>query len=518
MWVDPAPMMPRTFFKFWGLAAVGALACGGVACGGNEGDGDTAVNEEEVVDVPHSGVKDQSIGNCWLYAASGWAESLVLLGGGEAENISESYLTMWHWYDQIVNSSRVEIQTGGWFNTATDLMTKYGIVREADFLPNEANAQESLAQGAALARINDALKQQEPTATNPWLGRLGTRAKRTPENVRRVLAEAFELSPAVAGNLDAAFGTGTPRRLDQTSAATPAWLRRTSDVVVGHKAPSAPVVAAKLSQVIPLWGTASPSSFGSGNRGLFRRVQKAVHDRNPVVIAWQVEWDARNKTAGTFKKVPSMNGTWDGAHMTILEDYQATRVPNLGTLRAGVQATPAEMNAALAGQAEIEFLRIKNSWGNTADPAGDGGAFTGYFDLYRDYLIDGKALMNFVLPRAYLDDGEPAGIADGCASRPDGDVCAATLTGDASNARLVRCEAGKTVSGDACAFGCQAGEGGAAAACKADGGPPPPPPPPPPGGDSCQGFCGGQSDAGCWCDGQCEQSGDCCADRAAVCG
>ncbi|HEU4536236.1 MAG TPA: hypothetical protein VFS00_19060, partial [Polyangiaceae bacterium] len=208
---------------------------------------------------------------------------------------------------------------------------------------------------------------------------------------------------------------------------------------------------------------------------------------------------------------------WDGAHMTILEDYQVKRVPSFGTLLAGVQADGTALNAALSDRAEIEFLRIKNSWGNTADPTGE-GVFTGYFDLYSDYLFEGNALMNFVLPRAYTA-GEPGGIVDVCAGQNDGDVCAASLTGDATNPRLLRCEGGATVSGDACALGCQAGEGGAAAVCKSEGGPtPPPPPPPPPGGDSCQGFCGGQSDAGCWCDGQCEQFGDCCADRAAVCG
>ncbi len=49
--------------------------------------------------------------------------------------------------------------------------------------------------------------------------------------------------------------------------------------------------------------------------------------------------------------------------------------------------------------------------------------------------------------------------------------------------------------------------------CGEDGGPPPPPP-----GDSCVGFCGGQSDDGCWCDSQCAGFGDCCPDKVPVCG
>jgi hypothetical protein len=36
-------------------------------------------------------------------------------------------------------------------------------------------------------------------------------------------------------------------------------------------------------------------------------------------------------------------------------------------------------------------------------------------------------------------------------------------------------------------------------------------------GPSCQGLCGGQSPAGCFCDAACAQFGDCCPDKASVC-
>jgi Zn-dependent metalloprotease len=38
------------------------------------------------------------------------------------------------------------------------------------------------------------------------------------------------------------------------------------------------------------------------------------------------------------------------------------------------------------------------------------------------------------------------------------------------------------------------------------------------GGASCEGSCGGQSADGCWCDRHCDRYGDCCPDKAAVCG
>ncbi len=37
------------------------------------------------------------------------------------------------------------------------------------------------------------------------------------------------------------------------------------------------------------------------------------------------------------------------------------------------------------------------------------------------------------------------------------------------------------------------------------------------GGGSCEGFCGGQG-AGCYCDDECYQYGDCCTDVCDVCG
>ena len=36
--------------------------------------------------------------------------------------------------------------------------------------------------------------------------------------------------------------------------------------------------------------------------------------------------------------------------------------------------------------------------------------------------------------------------------------------------------------------------------------------------NSCEGRCGGQAPGGCWCDNQCSNFGDCCADKVAVCG
>ena len=47
---------------------------------------------------------------------------------------------------------------------------------------------------------------------------------------------------------------------------------------------------------------------------------------------------------------------------------------------------------------------------------------------------------------------------------------------------------------------------------------PNPDPTDPPAGGECQGVCGGQGASGCWCDGECAQYGDCCADACDSCG
>jgi len=36
--------------------------------------------------------------------------------------------------------------------------------------------------------------------------------------------------------------------------------------------------------------------------------------------------------------------------------------------------------------------------------------------------------------------------------------------------------------------------------------------------NSCAGICGLQAPGGCWCDAQCEETGDCCADKKSQCG
>jgi hypothetical protein len=68
-----------------------------------------------------------------------------------------------------------------------------------------------------------------------------------------------------------------------------------------------------------------------------------------------------------------------------MQDYPA-EVPGFGILRAGQQATPAQMEAALADGTKIEFVRVKNSWGGIRPDRWDDAGLPGYHDLELAYL------------------------------------------------------------------------------------------------------------------------------------
>jgi hypothetical protein len=71
--------------------------------------------------------------------------------------------------------------------------------------------------------------------------------------------------------------------------------------------------------------------------------------------------------------------------MVLGYDYAIDDVPGFGSLEAGVDATPAQLEAALSDASEVRFIRVKNSWSpNYHDlPSPAPG---GYHDLYLKYL------------------------------------------------------------------------------------------------------------------------------------
>jgi hypothetical protein len=380
-----------------------------------------SASTDPIVDIGGTAVKRQAVGNCWLYAGASWAESLVKQATGEELNMSESYWTYWHWFDQIANG-RVgsEIQTGGWFSTAVEIMARYGIVSEEAFIPAEATEERSLRQKAALTKINESLKTGVLSSPE---------ARRDRAVVRQELDLAFELDTTVVEQMDTIFRRDVTRTLDRSSVDTKAtMIRRPVDFSALLREPETHEPhAGTLEDAIGtrsaggsrtgkyMWRQSSYPFNASSRRTMLARVQRAMHDGQPVVMSWHVDFAAMKD--GQFLAPPETPGA-QGGHMVIVEDYQVADVPGFGTLTAGVAETrPEALEAALSPESTIEFIRIKNSWGtHRPDPLSIG---PGSHDLYMRYLDgpikqctqengtstdrcwDDTPLNDFVLPAGY---------------------------------------------------------------------------------------------------------------------
>jgi len=359
--------------------------------------------EDDLTNVANTEVKRQSIGNCWVYATVGWVESLHLSQNGAKINLSESYISYWHWYEEIAGGSggagavayldNGQISTGGFWGVAGELMLRYGLVDEGTFIPEEAEAQRSERQAQALAAINASLKT----------GALATPAARKDRAlVRAELDKAWQLKPEVVTLLDGVFGKNVATNLAKAGKALPAGLRHPRDMTVGWVTESGKKRMVTLAEAI---GTASSSwdyarrtgkyawteSFypstttGTSRRTFLKRVQEALHLKLPVIMTWFVDFNAMGADK-TFRAPPATPGR-QGGHMTVLEDYEITDVPGYGTLKAGVEVTdPKALQAALDSKAKISFFRIKNSWGGDLAPQGAADDFKGFHDLFMEYL------------------------------------------------------------------------------------------------------------------------------------
>jgi hypothetical protein len=356
----------------------------GAGCAETPTDSDlTGASTDPIVDINSSAVKRQSIGNCWIYATASWAESLIKQASpatAQEPNLSESYWTYWHWFDQIANGEASDsVQTGGFYTTAAEIIARYGIMSEGDFIPSEATAERSLVQKSALAAINDSLKS----------GTLSQTAKRRDRKaIRAELNTAFGLTPDVVAAMDAVFGADVSHTLDRSTQSFHSIVKRASDFKAQLRDPRTKAAhVGTLADAISSngtygWQTVSYPTNDAQRRTTLSRVQRAMQDGQPVMVSWYVDFNAMGD--GQFLAPPATPGR-QGGHMVIVEDYQVDDVPGFGTLPAGTLETrPAALQAALSPQAKIEFIRIKNSWGTERpDPHHIG---LGYYDLYMTYL------------------------------------------------------------------------------------------------------------------------------------
>ena len=377
------------------LAYLLVLACGGalVGCEGEKIDSraNLGTARDAITDVAHTPVERQSIGNCWLYAQATWVESLHIAATGQELDVSQSYWTYWHWFDQITGSMwSNEISTGGnqWKSHA--IVRDRGLMHEADFVEEDTESEMSERQASALETLNDELAN----------GRLKeSEAREDGKLVRQVMDEAWQLSDDVRGDLDTAFGEDGSGSLRYGATVTGTKIIDPKTVKAKYTKKTTSGVTTRnvnLVTAIQEWRNASYPSTSADRRNFLIRVQRALHDRQPVVITWDVDFNAMEseieELKGSFNMTTLENAGGpgrQGGHMTVLEDYEA-ETQEFGVLKAGETLNPQtnanKLAAALKTSTKIKFLRIKNSWGSDRPDREHAPGFPGYHDLYMDYL------------------------------------------------------------------------------------------------------------------------------------
>jgi hypothetical protein len=395
--------MSGTFSKERLYRLLFAVSVLGLSSCAPQADEEIGITQQPIVDVAHTAVERQSIGNCWIYSHATWIESMYLSSTGTEIDLSQTYWTYWHWFEQITGSlSRreggVEVATGGTWSTANALVRRYGVLVEAYFVPEDVLSEMSTRQSSALSRINRSLST----------GLLSTAAARSDRAlVRAELDEAFRLDADVSGMLDDVFGPDVTRTFDSRGASLA--LAADSNIVPAAAFPVSYIrrqaswsgaesfgpVNTSLATAMSSWRTAY---YSRGSRSVLQRVQRALHQRQPVILTWDVDFAAqenyRSGYRGSFNLQTLLNagrpGT-QGGHMVVLEDYEAVTT-EFGLLPAGVTLDPnlpedqAKLTAALRPDTVIKFLRIKNSWGAFRFDRASAPGFPGYHDLYMDYL------------------------------------------------------------------------------------------------------------------------------------
>lgn len=329
------------------------------------------------VNLPHTPVKWQSIGNCWAYAAMGWVEAMMLRDAEATPmNFSETYVTYRHYELQLSDRSIDELQTGGSFQEAAEISIRFGLMKEGDFAPDEANTTKSERQKRATNYLNESLKSGQ-------LSRSRTAA-------------------VIRAELDAAFGVQLEKLADKIIPAS-------SILVPAGRGATAPLDQVMLSWREVRWPISyNEYPYDGGDKAapqwsgkitepqvrLMRRVMRAMNAKYPVVVNWFVDFRAMNN-AGVFdlKTLKQSQATArQGFHSTVLEDYIAEGAnPQTGVpFETPEGEVPDEIKNLAAQYGTIKALITKNSWGGSerfdrASYQRDGEK--GYHKLGVDYML-----------------------------------------------------------------------------------------------------------------------------------
>ncbi|MDB4934788.1 MAG: hypothetical protein JWP87_1760 [Labilithrix sp.] len=373
------------------LAFVLALGSGlALGCAAPTDQGPVASGSDDIVDVPQTDVERQSIGNCWIYAHASWVESMHKAATGEDFDTSQSYWTYWHWFDQITGGAAGTISTGGNWQTANGIVKKYGLVPESAFVFADTATEMSTRQATSLAIINESLAHGTLQATA---------ARRDRALVRKELDRAWALTADVTATLDRVFGADVSRSFTSTTSRADASgtpIQRAEDFAVAYpNSPGAAPLQRRLTQAMTDWRQVYYT--GNDRRTFQVRVQRALHAAQPVIITWFVDFNALEsrdtplRGAFNLATLTELGPGRQGGHMTVLEDYQA-KLADGRVLEAGKTLDPAKpedkalLDTALMPSSQVEFFRVKNSWGSARPDRAFAPGMPGYHDLHLDYL------------------------------------------------------------------------------------------------------------------------------------
>ncbi|MFO0675238.1 MAG: hypothetical protein U0169_01810 [Polyangiaceae bacterium] len=367
----------RRFVSFRTFAPLALASAALMAQAGCSSGGEAPVSEssDAIVDLPASKIRNQSIGNCWAYAVAGWTESLHKARTGQELNLSESYWTYWRFFESIVsNPGSNELQGGYGVDDTFALIRKYGYMSEGTFISEEIDDVTSSRQKDAEAALKTSLKE----------GALSTpEARKDRAIVRAEMEKAWKLSPAVADQLARVFGATYQWTFDNWGMDTAGtFIHSPKDLPVAWREYSRSSMREDtLAGVISRWSRYDYPKDPAKRRPFQKRIQRALHDKNPVLMDWNVAWSQYDNQY-TFKDLPKGAVKRPAGHVSYFADYEISNVLGYGTLKAGKEETrPEALTNSLRDAAHIEFFRIKNSWGtdgNTAAP--------GFYDLHMSYL------------------------------------------------------------------------------------------------------------------------------------
>lgn len=297
------------------------------ACESGENENDAADSvEERIVDIPNSDIENQTIGNCWIYAISGMASSMHFAATGRQFDVSESYWTYISWFDQIAGAAGVsgdKIRTGGSWEEAKRLIGNYGLMAEGDFIGADTWGESSYAQSRAQATMDKAL------GVGGELHSSEARANKV--LVRQVLDRAFGLTTDMQKSLDTVFGEDMSRTFSTSADETNTLIINPEhfEVQYTNGSTNESTEDATVQNLVSALGEWSEIKSRVTSRPVLRRVQQALHDRQPVLLSWLVDFNAFDRSAGTFtldtwNKLFNSTGKpgRQGGHMTVLEDYE----------------------------------------------------------------------------------------------------------------------------------------------------------------------------------------------------